>query len=81
MHIDWTITIDGIITIGMVFFGGITTLILMRQDISEIKSDIANLHEAMEEIPTTLARHDERIKTIEYRQNERVVREKRNSAI
>lgn len=76
MHIDWTITIDGMITGGVILLGGITTFILMRRDVTDVKQYISEIRDFLVVIPTTLARHDERIKSLEHRQEERLRRER-----
>lgn len=76
MHIDWTITIDGMITGGVILLGGVTTFVLMRRDVSDVKDYIREIRDQLEIIPTTLARHDERIKSLEIRQQERLYRER-----
>jgi len=86
MHIDWSISIDGIVAAVMSVITIIAAVVLMRRDVADLKrnlkvvsAQVGNVADLVSEIHITLGRHDERIKSLEARQGERLHRERRSA--
>ena len=76
MAMDIGFTVDGVVTGVSVILGGFATFITLRNDVGIIKKEIGHISIKMDDISTTLARHDERLKHLEFRQEERLTRER-----
>lgn len=76
MNIDWTITVEGLVTGSGMLVTAASMILLMRKDIKEMKALLNAMQTVLNSIPIILGRHDERLKALEHRQEERIRHER-----
>lgn len=73
IHFNWSIDLGSMLTVLSIIGGGIYTIIRFNLDLSAVKEELKRFSGYGEQI----ARHDERLTSLEDRQNDRIRRERR----